>query len=589
MMVFRQQSKGCQPKVIPMSFSAFRWARGLALVGFLAMAGGCAVTKRFPAAEPRVVENWITPEEWSQNAGAGSAARLSAESEAGRAALRVDYTLPASSHGYVELIRPVPVGVEIDATPVALVMKARGPADLEVKFVDADGSVFGRKIECGDGFSDWTPVVLDRPSVEYWWGGQNGEFGEFRTLMIVPSGQGTGTVWFSTIGISPEKLPSTLTPAGPQYDPDRELAGVGFRQRRDAELVPEDPLVLEWLKYVQDTTCRDQRLLGTLEDTNIQTFNNALAATAFLVKGERERAERILDFFAGAEDRANSEPLRQNFFYRGEARGFFQNAHPVEKDGQVLYYGDGNSDRWMGDMVWLMYAYLYYDQLYGAGRYADIEKLITDLLDEWYKESPDGKTGYVQHGWRKGDAYLHENHGHHEGNIDCYALYNLLGRKDRAQQIRTWLDSCLSGDRLPLDLYTWRSLAYGPDSAALLDIPDFDFRFRKTMTFNGRRVVGVYHSADITINNIWVDGVGHIACAYFAVGNPQRGNFYANQLDGVIVDRDIGGRHLRALPYVLNEQGGFGGMAIGKGSVSPVAWYIFAKNRFNPMTLRRAE
>lgn len=557
----------------------------LSLLVCFVLAGGCAVTKR----EPRVAENWINPEGWSRNAGSGSAASLNAETEAARSALRVDYALPASSHGYVELIRDVPPGTDIGVTPMALVMKARGTGDLEVKFVDADGSVFGRKIPCSAGFDNWTTVVLDRSSVEYWWGGQNGEMGELRTVMIVPSGQGTGTVWFSTIGLSPEKIAPTLSPAGPQYDPDRDLPGIGFRQRRDAELVPEDPLVLEWLKHVQDTTCPDRRLLGTLEDRNIQTFNNALAATAFLVKGERERAERILDFFAGAVDRANSEPLRQNFFYRGEARGFFQNAHPVEKDGQVLYDADPTSDRWMGDMVWLMFAYLYYDQLYGAGRYAEIEKLITDLLDTWYKEGPDGQTGYVQHGWRKGDKYLHEADGHHEGNIDCYAFYNLLGQQDRARQIRTWLDKCLIGDRLPLDLYTWRSLAYGPGSESLLDIPEFDYRFRKTMTFNGRRVVGVYHSADLAINNVWVDGVGHIACAFFAVGNRERGNFYANQMDNMIMDRDIDGRRLRALPYVLNEQGGFGGMAIGKGSVSPVAWYIFAKNRFNPMTLRSAD
>ena len=211
-----------------MTWYSLRRIRILSLLVFLVLAGGCAVTRR----EPSVAENWINPEGWSRNAGAGSAATLNAETEAARPVLRVDYALPASSHGYVELIREVSAGTDIGITPMALVMKARGPGDIEVKFVDADGSVFGRKIQCSAGFDDWRPVVLDRSSVEYWWGGQNGEMGELRTVMIVPSGQGTGTVWFSKIGLSPEKIAPTLSPAGPQYDPDRDLPGIGFRQRR---------------------------------------------------------------------------------------------------------------------------------------------------------------------------------------------------------------------------------------------------------------------------------------------------------------------------------------------------------------------
>jgi hypothetical protein len=34
-----------------------------------------------------------------------------------------------------------------------------------------------------------------------------------------------------------------------------------------------------------------------MENNEAQTFNNALVAMAFLVKGERDRAERILDFY----------------------------------------------------------------------------------------------------------------------------------------------------------------------------------------------------------------------------------------------------------------------------------------------------
>ncbi len=508
----------------------------------------------------------------------------------GRQAVRIDYKMPKSGHGYVEFIRDIHEGVDPHITPLAFDIKAKGIGGLEIKLIDSDGSVYGRTLPLENEFNDWTSVVMDMSTVEYWWGGENATFENFAKLMVVPAGEGgRGTIWLSEVGPAPAGTPPTLSPAGPQLDPDRELPGFGVRQRRDAVLAPEEPLVLEWLKHVQDTSTSAKNLLGTLEDKEIQTFNNALAAMAFLVKGERERAERILDFFAGATDRDNTEQFRQNLFYNGEARGFFQNAHPVEKDGQVLFYADKESDRWMGDMVWLMYTYLYYDKLYGSGRYSEIEQLMTDLVLSWFKETDEGRGGYVQHGWRKGDVRLHEDHGHHEGNIDCYAFFRLLGMGDHARKVRHWLESQLKGSNLPLDLYTWRALAYAPEGAELLDVPDFDLRFRKTVEFNGKTVVGVFHSPNALVNNIWVDGVGHIACAYFAVGNHERGNFYANQMDLMIVNRNLDGRELKAVPYVLNAEGGFTGWDIRKGSVSPSAWYLFAKNRFNPMLIETAE
>jgi len=570
--------------VIPPTFFAC-----LALMGLAALMLGCRPSA--PSKSPRTVpRDWTRPDLWTTHQGERSSATLRPESDGGRETLRIDYVMPEESHGYVEFIHALREPIDPDLTPVVFQLKARGTGALEVKFIDRDGSVFGRKLPLGGEFKTWTRVVMDMSCVEYWWGGEDATFGGLAKLMLVPSGQGgKGSLWVSAIGPAAGPEPPTLPPAGPQLDPDRDLPGLGPRQRREAQLTPEDPLVLEWMKHIQDSTTSDQCLLGTLEDTNLQTFNNALAAMAFMVKGERERAERILNFFSAATDRNNAEPFRQNFFYHGEARGFFQNAHPVERDGKVLYYADDQSDRWMGDMVWLMFAYLHYDNLYGAGRYDEIERLIIDLVISWYRESPDGAGGYVQHGWRKGDVRLHEEEGHHEGNIDCYALFRTMGKVDLARKIRIWLDHHLHGNALPLDLYTWRALAYAPEGAELLDVPDSDFRFRKTVEFNGRKVVGVYHSADLMISNVWVDGVGHMACAYFAVGNRERGNFYANQFDAMIIDRNPGGRKLRAVPYVLNSQGGFANMDIGAGSLSPAAWYLFAKNRFNPMLQTTAE
>ena len=361
---------------------------------------------------------------------------------------------------------------------------------------------------------------------------------------------------------------------------------ISIRERHADRLLPEDPLVLEWLKQAQDTTTPEQHLLGSMQDGQLQTFNNALAAIAFIIKDEKERAKRILDFFAQATDRDNTDPLRQNFFVNGEARGFFQYVTRAMEQGQAVFRGEPQSDRWMGDLFWLLFAYKHYDQHFKAGRYDEIQQLLHDLLVSWYKKSPYGPGGFVQHGWRQGDRRLHEADGHHEGNIDAYAYFKMIGDEETASSIRAWLESVLHGNDLPLDLYSWRVLAYGPSSAHLLKIVDEDTRFRKTVHVRGQDVVGVWHGPDPHIHdNIWIDGVGHMACSYFVAGDEGRGNFYANQLDALLIDIDLNGIATRSIPYTISHRGGYDWVRLDRGFVSTAAWYIFAKNRFNPMML----
>ncbi|MCK5472563.1 MAG: hypothetical protein KAI59_00905, partial [Planctomycetes bacterium] len=495
-----------------------------------------------------------------------------------------------------------------DKTPISFDIKADAGSDIEIKFIDNDGTVFWTKYNLAGKYESWTKMVVSLENLEYGWGGKNKNFDGLAQFGFAFSGTGKGKVWLRDIRFADEKtkttLPIKLKPES-TVDPNAELEGIGFAQRRAEKMLPEDPLVLEYLKVIQDTSSPEKQLLASMEDLEAQTFNNALVAMAFILKGEKQRAERILDFYANATDKDNKDKSLQNFYYDGEARGFFQyvsmrdsntassDLHTEditvhgEKVKVAAYHNPGNSDRWMGDMVWLMYAYKHYEKEYKSDRYAGITKQIMELLVSWYKDDPQGG-GYIQHGWRKGDIKLHENHGHPEGNIDCYALFKILGDDEMAGKIKTWLNRQFGNNKnLPLDLYTWRVLAYGKNSEYLLDIPDYDFRYRKTLTINGKKVMGFYNCANINANNIWLDGTGHIACAYIAYGDKQRGYFYSNQLDALLVDRVIDGKKTRALPYTANKSSGYDWVDPNKGFVSVCAWYIFAKNSFNPMTIER--
>ena len=99
---------------------------------------------------------------------------------------------------------------------------------------------------------------------------------------------------------------------------------------------------------------------------------------------------------------------------------------------------------------------------------------------------------------------------------------------------------------------------------------------------NEKDVMGFYHGPDIDIDNIWVDGTGHIACAYLSFGEKERGYFYANQLDNLIIERIINMRTTHSLPYTANKTSGYDWVDTTKGFISCAAWYIFAKNEFNP-------
>ncbi len=574
----------------------------IAIVFGLIFISGCAEYQKKETAPPKppyqpkeevkveapfqslVKVNWDDPAQWEIGGDGKSMVEITQVPAKAGNGLQVKYELKGDPHGYV-IIRKRFTEIPSEDIPITFLIKAEAPSDLEIKFVDADGSTFFKKVPLR-GYKEWTQVIVYKNNLEYGWGGDD-KFSGLSQLELAISGQGRGTVLLDEVGFGEAELKASFPVAGPVLDPDRELPGIGFKQRRDAELIPEDPLVLEWLKQMQDLSSPGRAILASSEDNQAQTFNNSLVAMAFILKGERERAERILDFFANATAKDNPCPTIQNFFYKGEARGFFQWVELNTKNGIPAFHHTGTSDRWMGDMAWMLTAYKYYEKTYNSDRYKEIAEFLKDLLISWYKDADDGIGGYVRHGWIKGDTKLHEGFGHPEGNIDCYAVFKLCGEDEYADKIKIWLDRVLKGNNLPLDLYTWRVLAFGKDYAALLDIPEYDLRYRKTVTFNGKQAMGFFSSADINVNNVWLDGTGHIACAFITLGDRERGYFYANQLDAFLIDRDREGVHTRTLPYTANTEGNYGGFRQDKGFISVAAWYIFAKNKFNPLTLEQ--
>lgn len=523
--------------------------------------------------------------DWATSAAAGCRVAIDPARVDGRDALQVDYSL-ATDQSWVNVqavARKWPAG-----RPLVFWLKvpAKAGTDLEIKRVAPDGSVFGKRLPLAGKFGAWTRLVVSPNSLEYWWGGHD-KSGGSASVAFALSGGGAGRVWLSGIQIGPSGLPPSFPPAGPVLDPQRLRAGEGFAARRHRAMMPADPGVLAYLKALQDTSSSERQLLPGQEGDNVaQTFNNALVAMAFTITGERERAGRILDFYAGAMARDNADRRLQNFYFRGEARGFYQ-AVSLRRVGADPAHQDtgGTADRWVGDMAWLLLACRCYDRRFGSTRYEPLAAALHALFVSWFQDDGAGM-GYVRHGWRHGDAYLHEKEGHEEGNIDCCAAFRAMGDKTHAALVRAWLTRRLAGRRdLPLDLYTWRVLVFGRAEGGFLNVPEYDLRYRKTVRVRGSAACGFYPRPDLGISNIWMDGLGHMACAQMTAGDRERGFFYADQMDSFLIDRSLGGVRTKALPFAANTTGEFGWVRPDRGFSSACAWYLFAKYRFNPLTL----
>jgi len=341
--------------------------------------------------------------------------------------------------------------------------------------------------------------------------------------------------------------------------------------------------VLSWMKINQDTTLPGKNLLASSYGGGLaQTFDNSLAALAFITLGEKERAERILDFYQNATVKNNTDPLLQNFFLNGEPRGFFQYMAVRDMDDAKKFHAARKSDRWMGDMAWLFMACKQYELKFNSNRYNHLINLIANLFKSWY--IPENGGGYIGSGWRQLDVKLHEKNGHHEGNIDAYAVFKMIGDDNYADKISRWLLPLIEGENRPLDLFAWKVLAFAPGFADDLNILEITPGYKKTCKFHGKNVVG-FTSSRNNHTNIWTDGLGHIVCAYEAIGNSEKADFYLRQMDKLVMRKLINGQQTASLPYTATNSPGYEWVNPDKGCLSGAAWYIMARKKFNPMQL----
>ncbi len=362
------------------------------------------------------------------------------------------------------------------------------------------------------------------------------------------------------------------------------LARMGHEQWDDAEQA------YQWLVAGQRTNrqfpLRRTGLIPSHEGgEDCFVYDQALAALAFVHRGDYERARKLFSFFDGVRLRHIEE--------KGDIWGFTD----VYKKG-----GRETETRAAGPAAWVLLALNYYHAKTGN---EDFIPLARDIAD-WIISLQSIEGGIIGGFYGNGEpmTWLSSEH-----NFDCYAALRDLGiLLDEPRYLRTakaikkWLKDDVwdadaqrfyLGRRNPnyaTDISSWAVLSLGTDYE-----PSLDFAIEKSFNtqyykVNNVRVEGfdfgaTYHTSPFPDKDaVWFEGTAHMVLAFHVTGREERRDHFLRELDICLTASEMF-PFTKGLPYASNEGTPVYDSWLMQDKplcVSSTAWYYFAKKNFNP-------
>ena len=335
------------------------------------------------------------------------------------------------------------------------------------------------------------------------------------------------------------------------------------------------------------------------------TYDNALAAMAFLSEGRADAAARILDGFSYAAEHDRYQPDRIRNAYVCGPVGL---EHGISLPG----WWDAETNSWLedryqtgsntGNTAYAALALLQYDRLYGNERYRETARI---LMDRILAENTDGWYGFTAgyDGWPEAGAVYELSYKSTEHNIDAYAvfsrLYELTGERKYAAAAGSALrfidemydpeEKCFdagtgedgithSNGVIALDTIVWSRLALGEKFAPYQDSLETVAAMRNA---DG----GYPFSLENDIGGWWTEGTAYTALMYRLLGDEESAAVSLKALAGVQLENG-----LFPAATVDDLPTGFGlftGAAWNYGTdahIAPAAWFIMAVNGFDPYT-----
>ena len=107
--------------------------------------------------------------------------------------------------------------------------------------------------------------------------------------------------------------------------------------------------------------------------------------------------------------------------------------------------------------------------------------------------------------------------------------------------------------------------------------------YRSTIAYNGSLVTGFLpYPAYCNVDNIWTEGTGAMALAFYKAGYKERGDFYVSQLEKLLIRAQGYPDSIQALAYYALPSPCDPSVVPTKGHAAAAAWYIFAEEYYDP-------
>ncbi len=318
------------------------------------------------------------------------------------------------------------------------------------------------------------------------------------------------------------------------------------------------------------------------------TYDNALAVMNYTYQKDFTQAAAVL----------NSYKARFN-------SGGFAGFHDVYQWNVGATGAPLLDQRTAGPNAWLLLSILHY-------RNASLDTTFDAMaagIGAWLKTLQAGDGG-LTFGFIGTTAQTNKSTEH---NFDAYAAFYGYAKAfndgtytTAANNVRSWLDpidwtgsrfflgfngGTANGDRA-LDIYSWAPLALSSYTSVLnnpINGAEISFSTTNINANTGHLVDGFDFSSlpgagDVPADKdaVWLEGTGQMALAYALSGNSTKWNYYVGQLGFAIFDT---GATTQGLTYATNPGTAYGAgfiMDATHAAASSMAWYLFAKNQFNP-------
>lgn len=403
-------------------------------------------------------------------------------------------------------------------------------------------------------------------------------------------------------------------------DMSQIICGFGFVCSGTKTSDNENVFYLDDIRFTGDIAAAKEApvLLRSYETDNIYiqnaafSYDNALAAMAFMSEGKAEEAAEILDAFVYAVENDRFAPGRvRNAYAAGDISafpGWESGARlPGWYDMTVGETGTWFEDRYqvgsnVGNTSYVALALLQYDRLYGNETYQNTAKTLMDWVIKNCSDSGNGFTAGFD-GWEEGEEPVVYRFSYKsiEHNIDAYAAFNRIYACTGEKQYETAAISALAFihsmydaeegvfytgtledgktanmSNIVLDAQVWAALALGDDFAPYED--------SLTRVTKMRVPDGGYPFCEANINGgWWAEGTAYTALMYRLRGEDKNAADALNALCATQLDSgSFSAATVDNLSTGFELYDGSPWVYTTDAHIAPTAWFIMAVNGFNP-------